>query len=298
MTPPVLWTPSPERVERAELTRYARWLADRHGVETSGYHELWRWSVTEIEAFWASIWEYFDVQASAPYERVLGSRTMPGAEWFPGARLNYAEHVFRGNDPAAVAVRHTSELRPLTETTWDELRDAKRRAAAALRASGVAPGDRVVAYLPNVVEAIVGFHACAAVGATWSSCSPDFGVRSVVDRFAQIEPRVLLAIDGYRYGGREHARLDVVRLLQEALPTLERTVVVCDLDPSPDLRRLDSATRWEDFLAEGIEVEATAARHRARLEASGDAASRGGRRCGDGGLRAPRPAPGVRPPRW
>jgi acetoacetyl-CoA synthetase len=255
VTPPVLWTPSPERVERAELTRYARWLEERHGVETNGYHELWRWSVTEVEAFWASIWEYFDVQASAPYEQVLGSRSMPGAEWFPGARLNYAEHAFRGKDPAAVAVRHASELRLLADMTWGELGEMTRRLAAALRASGVGPGDRVVAYLPNVVEAIVGFHACAALGAIWSSCSPDFGVRSVVDRFAQIEPRVLIAVDGYRYGGRDHDRLDVVRALQEAMPTLERTVVVGYLDPSPDLRRLESATRWDDFLAESPDEE-------------------------------------------
>ena len=255
MTPPVLWTPSPERVERAELTRYTRWLADRRGVTTSGYHDLWRWSVTEVEAFWASIWEYFEVQASAPYERVLTARTMPGAEWFPGARLNYAEHVFRGRDPDQVAVRHSSELRPLTQTTWGGLHEATRRLAAALRVNGIGPGDRVVAYMPNVVEAIIGFHACAALGATWSSCSPDFGVRSVVDRFAQIEPRVLLAVDGYRYGGRDHERLDVVRALQEAMPTLERTVVVGYLDPSPDLGRLESATRWDDFLAEGSDGE-------------------------------------------
>ena len=250
-TPPVLWTPSPERVEHATLTRYARWLAETLGVETDGYHELWRWSVTELEAFWASIWDFFDVRASAPYERVLGSRSMPGAEWFPGARLNYAEHVFRDRDPRAVAVRHASELRTLAETTWGELREATRRTAAALRASGVGPGDRVVACLPNVVEAVVAFHACASLGAVWSSCSPDFGARSIVDRFAQIEPRVLLAVDGYRYGGRDHDRLDVVRSLQDALPTLERTVVLGYLDPYPLLGGLRDAVSWDGFLAEG-----------------------------------------------
>jgi acetoacetyl-CoA synthetase len=251
VTPPVLWTPSAERIERAALTGYTRWLADAHGVETSGYHDLWRWSVTELEAFWESIWQRFDVQASVPYQRVLGSRSMPGAEWFPGARLNYAEHVFRDRDPTRVAVRHASELRPLAETSWGELHEATRRVAAALHATGIVPGDRVVAYMPNVVEAVAAFHACASLGATWSSCSPDFGVRSVVDRFAQIEPRVLLTVDGYRYGGRDHDRLDVVRSLQDAMPTLERTVVLGYLDPEPELGPLRGASRWEDFLGEG-----------------------------------------------
>ncbi|HET7515580.1 MAG TPA: acetoacetate--CoA ligase [Gaiella sp.] len=252
-SPPVLWTPDDARVERATITRYARWLAQTRGVETSGYDELWRWSVAEIEAFWASIWDFFDVQSSEPYERVLGSRAMPGAEWFPGARLNYAEHVFRRRDPGAVAITHSSELRPLEETTWGDLHDRTRRLASALRAAGVGPGDRVVGYLPNILEALVAFHACASVGATWSSCSPDFGVRSVVDRFAQIEPRVLLAVDGYRYGGRDHERLGVLRELQQALPSLERTVVLGYLDPEPCLGRLGATTSWDAFVAEGGE---------------------------------------------
>ena len=251
MPPPILWAPDESRVERASLTRYARWLAESRGVETSGYHDLWRWSTTDLEGFWASIWEFFEIQSSTTYERVLGARGMPGAEWFPGARLNYAEHVFRGRDDAAVAVRHASELRPLDETTWGELRESTARLAAALRATGIGPGDRVVAYLPNVVEAVAAFHACASLGAVWSSCSPDFGVRSVVDRFAQIEPRVLLAVDGYRYGGRDHDRLDTVRALQEAIPTLERTVVLGYLGDEPALRPLKDATRWDEFAREG-----------------------------------------------
>ena len=248
--PPVLWAPDQARIERASLTRYARRLAER-GVETDGYHDLWRWSVENLEEFWASIWETFDVRASSPYERVLGRRTMPGAEWFPGARLNFAEHVFRGREPGAVAIRHASELRSLAETTWGELEEETSRIAAALRASGVGPGDRVVAYVPNVVEAVVAFLACASIGAIWSSCSPDFGARSVVDRFAQIEPRVLFAVDGYRYGGRDHDRLEVVRGLQEALPSLERTIVLDRLRQDPGLARLRNATRWDEFRAEG-----------------------------------------------
>ena len=248
--PPVLWAPDAARIERATLTRYARRLAER-GVDTEGYHDLWRWSVDQLEDFWASIWDTFGVRASTPYTRVLGRRTMPGAEWFPGARLNFAEHVFRARATSTVAVRHASELRPLTETTWGTLEADTGRLAAALRASGVGEGDRVVAYLPNVVEAVTAFLACASLGAIWSSCSPDFGARSVVDRFAQIEPRVLLTVDGYRYGGRDHERLDVVRQLQESMPSLERTVVLGYLDPDPPLERLRDASAWADFAQEG-----------------------------------------------
>ncbi len=248
--PPLLWSPDEERVERSTLTRYTRWLAETRGLETAAYHDLWRWSTTDIEAFWASIWDFFDVTASEPYVRPLASRTMPGATWFPGARLNYAERVFGRRDGGEIAVRHSSELRPLVETSWAELEAATARVASALRAAGIGRGDRVVAYLPNIVEAIVGFHACASLGAVWSSCSPDFGVRSVVDRFAQIEPRILLAVDGYRYGGRDHDRLEVVRALQAAMPTLEQTVVLGYLHPEPSLVGLTAATTWDAFLAE------------------------------------------------
>ncbi len=205
--PPVLWRPSAGRIERATLTAYTRWLEQTRDLALPDYASLWEWSTTDLEGFWASIWEYFDVAASVPYERVLGSRAMPGAEWFPGARLNYAEHALRPGADEAVAIRHASELRPLGEMTRGELREEVARIAAGLRALGVGPGDRVVAYLPNIPEAVAAFLACASIGAVWSSCSPDFGARSVIDRFAQIEPKVLLAVDGYRYGGKDFDRL-------------------------------------------------------------------------------------------
>jgi acetoacetyl-CoA synthetase len=205
MEPKLLWRPSAERAERAAITAFAR------GVGREGdYGGLWRWSVDDLEGFWAAVWEHFDVQASEPYERVLGRREMPGAEWFPGSRLSYAEHFFRGRDDGAVAIRHASELRELSEWTWGELRAQTARLAAGLRALGVSPGDRVAAYMPNIPETIAAFLATASIGAVWSSAAPEFGARSVVDRFAQIEPKVLLAVDGYRYGGRDHDRGEVV----------------------------------------------------------------------------------------
>src|SRR5262249_3306447 len=200
-TSPIVWTPSEERVASATITHYREWLNETRGLSLAAYADLWEWSVDELEDFWASIWEFFDVEASEPYERVLTSREMPGAEWFPGARLSYAAHVFRSRDDSQVAIRHASELRPLGEGTWGELRARAGAVAGALREAGVGPGDRVAAYLPNIPETIAAFLGCASIGATWSSCAPEFGVRSVIDRFAQIEPKVLLAVDGYRYGG-------------------------------------------------------------------------------------------------
>ena len=244
MPPPILWEPSDDFKEAATLTRYMRWL----GCGFASYEELWKWSVTEVEDFWASIWDFFQVRASRPYERVLSERRMPGARWFEGAELNYAEHIFRDKPGDAVAVRHASELRPLAELSWDELRRMTAAVAAALRDRGVGRGDRVVAYMPNIPEALAAFLACASVGATWSSCSPDFGARSVVDRFAQIEPKVLFCVDGYRYNGRDYNRMETVAGILRELPTVEQVVVLPYLDHRPQLDSLRDAVLWADFL--------------------------------------------------
>jgi acetoacetyl-CoA synthetase len=200
--PTPLWTPPADLVDRAVMTRYMR----ERGFDS--YDDLWRWSVTDLDAFWGSIWDFFDVEGS--YDQVLADRRMPGARWFPGTRVNYAEHLFGGKDPGAVAIAHASELRELGEVTWGELREQTAAMAARLRALGVERGDRVAAYMPNIPETIAAFLATASIGAIWSSCSPDFGPRSVVDRFAQIEPKVLLAVDGYRYNGRDFDRRETV----------------------------------------------------------------------------------------
>jgi acetoacetyl-CoA synthetase len=246
-----LWQPSSEAIARSNMTGYMRWLAEERGVEVSGYRELWEWSVGDLEAFWASIWDHCGVIAHSPYERVLADASMPGATWFPGATLNYAEHIFRDRDGGEPAVLHASELRELGELSWDELRDQVARTAAGLRSLGVEKGDRVVAYLPNIPEALVGFLATASIGAIWSSCSPDFGAASVVDRFAQIEPRVLLAVDGYRYGGKDFDRREVVAGLRREMPTVERVVVVPYLDPAPELGAIEGAMGWDELLAAG-----------------------------------------------
>lgn len=253
-----LWEPSAALVERSRLREYMRWLEAERSLRFENYDELWRWSVDDLEGFWSSIWDYFEVRADGSFERALGRREMPGAEWFAGASLNYAEHVFAGKDDAAeVAILHASELRELSELSWGELRAAVAATAAGLRALGVQRGDRVVAYMPNVPETIVAFLAAASIGAIWSSCSPDFGPASVIDRFAQIEPKILFAVDGYRYGGKDFDRRETVAALQEAMPSLERTVVLPYLDADPDLSGLRDATTWDELRAPGEGAELT-----------------------------------------
>jgi acetoacetyl-CoA synthetase len=208
----LLWTPSPERIERANITKFAR----KHALPGE-YGDLWQWSVDNVDEFWAAIWDEY-VDADYPYDRVLGRREMPGAEWFPGARLNYAKHIFRDRDPGALAIQHASESRPLASWTWGDLERETARIAAGLRALGVEKGDRVAAYMPNIPETIAAFLATAAIGAIWSSAAPEFGARSVIDRFQQIEPKVLLAIDGYRYGGKDFDCSEKVDQIAAAMP--------------------------------------------------------------------------------
>src|SRR3954453_18172107 len=226
-------------VERSNLTAYIRWLADNRDLHFTDYHDLWRWSVTEVEEFWGTLWEYFRVIADAPYEEVLNERVMPGARWFEGANLNYAEHIFRGKNEHEVAVVYASELRELSELRWGEPREQVASVREGLQALGVSKGDRVVAYLPNGPEALVAFLATARLGAICSSASPDLGPRSIVERFAQIEPKVMFAVDGYRYGGKDFDRMEVVAEVAAQIPSLERVVVVPYLSASPELSTLE-----------------------------------------------------------
>ena len=253
----LLWEPSPDRIERATMTRYMRWLESERELSFGAYDELWRWSVDSLEDFWQSIWDFFDVRSSAPPTSVLSSHEMPGARWFDGAEVNYAEHVFRDKAGDEVALLYASETRELAELRWDDLRSQVAAAAAGLRALGIGRGDRVAAYLPNGPEAIVGFLATASIGAVWSSCSPDFGASAVIDRFAQIEPKVLLAVDGYSYGGKEFDRSATVRDLIEAMPQLRRTVVVELMSGSAEGGLGGETSTWSELLRAGEGAELT-----------------------------------------
>jgi acetoacetyl-CoA synthetase len=255
----LLWAPSSARVARSHLTRYLGWLAER-GHRFGDYEALWRWSVSDLDAFWSTIAEFCGVEFSSPPSRVLGTRTMPGAEWFPDARLNYAWHALRherpldrGSDGAAAkaedALVYLSERRPLTTMSWPELARQVRVLATQLRALGVAPGDRVVAYLPNTPEAVIGMLATASIGAVWASCGPDFGTRGVLDRYSQLEPKVLLCVDGYSYGGKPFDRRADIREIISQLPTLSHIIHLPYLDPDDRTPITPDARLWSDVMA-------------------------------------------------
>ena len=244
----LLWEPSEKMKQQANLTKYMQWLGREKGLVFDDSEKLWKWSVDNLEEFWASIWEYFPVHSSKPYKTVLIERKMPGAKWFAGAELNYAEHVFRNATPSRPAIVFQSETMPLTEISWEDLHQKVGTVAHALRAMGVQRGDRVVSYLPNIPEAAVAFLATASLGAVWSSCSPDFGTRSVIDRFQQIEPKVLFAVDGYYYNGKAIDRRTTVTELQQSLSTLQKTVLVPYLFSDLSVERYDNAVLWQDML--------------------------------------------------
>lgn len=236
-TPRPLWQPTPELRQTANLTRYADWLGQRHGLTFTDYESLRRWSVENLEVFWQRITEYFDVNFQTPYRRVL-SGEMPLARWFEGATLNYAEHVFRQKTAARPALLVASETGPLTEVSWEDLERQTAALATWLRLVGVRPGDCVAGYLPTIPEATVALLATMAVGAVWTSCSPDFGTASVLDRFQQVGPKVLIGVTGYRYGGKFFDKTDALRELRAGLPTVEHLVAVGDMA---------GATTWADI---------------------------------------------------
>ncbi len=241
-TPDVLWTPDPNH--HGPLARFTDWIREHRGVQADDYAALHNWSVTDLEGFWSAVVEHLDVRFHDQPTAVLGSREMPGAQWFPGATLNYAEHSLAHGADADTALIYAREDGVERTVTRGELRDLVGRARAGLVAVGVGRGDRVVALAPNCVETLVMFLAAASLGAIWSSCSPDFGARAVHDRFAQIEPAVLLAVDGYVYGGKRFDVRPTVEKLRGQLPTLRATVLVPSLGQS-----LDGTISWDEFVA-------------------------------------------------
>ncbi len=248
MTAP-LWTPSPERRAQANLTAFAALVAERHGVRYDNYPDLYAWSVREPEQFWSALWDFCGVVAETKGERVLvDGHRMPGAQWFPDARLSYAENMLRRRDDApAMIFRGENKVR--RTLSFADVYDTVSRLAQALLSEGVKPGDRVAAIVSNMPEAIIGMLAANSIGAIWSSCSPDFGVQGVLDRFGQIEPVVLLSVDGYWYGGK---RLEVLPRLAEivkSLPSVRRVVVIPYLDESPDVSGVDRAVLFPAFIA-------------------------------------------------
>jgi acetoacetyl-CoA synthetase len=239
----ILWTPPPDILDTTRIGRWLAWLETQLGLRFSDYNEVWKWSVEDLEAFWRSVWDHFELIADVPPERVLASESMPGAVWFPGARLNYAENVLR-RAPQGIAVVARSQTRHGFELTGGELRDQVARARTGLMKMGVVRGDRVVAYAPNIPETLILFLAAASLGAVFSSCPPEFGPKAVMDRFAQIEPTVLMCVDGYRHRGRNVSRRDAVDAIRDGLPTLRATVTLPYLE---DDFELAGGVTWADL---------------------------------------------------
>ncbi len=246
----LLWEPSEERKTKSELHAFMTWLKKERNLSFDTYEELWNWSVTDLEDFWESVWNYFDIQAKTPYHTVLSERKMPGATWFQGATLNYTEHVFRNRDWDKTAIIHTAEVRPeLEEVSWGKLYNDTLALQETLKKLGVKKGDRIVSYSANNYETIVAFLAVASLGAIWSSASPDFGTQSVIDRFKQIDPKVMFTVDGYRYGGKEFNRMDTVEAIQAELPSLEATITIPYLQEDADFSNLKNPIPWEKAVA-------------------------------------------------
>ncbi|MEP6694615.1 MAG: acetoacetate--CoA ligase, partial [Chloroflexota bacterium] len=252
-----IWRPSEETIARANITRYMQWLARERELHLTSYQELWRWSVADLNGFWSSIWDYFTVRSSRRYERVLARDVMPGASWFPGAELSYAEHALarRDDHPALIARSETRGLDQSTTVTYAKLAEQVAAVRAGLARLGVTRGDRVVAYLPNIPETVVALLATSSLGAVWSSCSPDFGTRAVVDRFSQLEPKVLFVVDGYRYGGRDFERTAELADIERALPSLKATIVLPYLHPDATPERTRSRMSWAELASQTAPLE-------------------------------------------
>lgn len=253
----LLWEPDETWQKNANVTQYMDWLKTNKNKHFNDYQSLWEWSVNDLEGFWESLWEYFNIQADEPYQTVLSSHEMPGARWFEGSTINYTEHIFKNRDWDAPAIIHASEGRNKTEVTWGELYQDTASLQQTLRNLGVGKGDRVAAYVANIYEAVVAFLATASIGAVWSSASPDFGTQSVIDRFKQIEPKVMFTVDGYQYGGKYFDRTDIIKNIQAELPTLKATIMMPFLNDNPDVSGFTQPMAWDKAINGDAKAELT-----------------------------------------
>ena len=253
-----IWHPSKERMAQSGLAHYMQWLAAQRGQHFDDYQALWQWSATDLDGFWRSIWDYFDIQADGDPAQVLGQRSMPGAEWFPNTHLNYAEHVFRNASNTRPAIISRCEGNTPQEVSWQALQRDVGALAAYLRSLGISEGDRVVAYLPNIAQTVVAFLACACIGAVWSSCSPEMGTSVVLDRFQQIQPKLVFAVDSYVYAGKAFDRSQVVQQVLAGLPEVKHVIYLPgvlsagDSDALPDWPHV---VHWKEAIATEAPLE-------------------------------------------
>jgi acetoacetyl-CoA synthetase len=245
----LLWQPSAERIKGTNMYRFLQYVNERHGTDFSVYDDLYQWSIEESPSFWGALWEYGQVIHSQPYDEVVDDlHKMPGARWFEGARLNFAENLLRYRDDH-IALSFKGEGRPTVNITYAELYDQVARLARSLRNLGIGPGDRVAGFMPNMMETVIAMLATASLGGIWSSCSPDFGIKGVLDRFGQIKPRVLFTADGYNYNGKRFDSLERISEILKELPSIEKVIVVPYTDPGADPGRVRDGVLFDDFLA-------------------------------------------------
>jgi len=255
----LLWKPTEERIKKTNMYRFMQTINDKFGKNFNEYNALYEWSVENIPEFWATMWDFGDIKASKPYEDVIDDVTkMPGAKWFSGAQLNFAENLLRFRDDE-IALIFKGEDQDKTRMTYAELYDAVARLAKPLKDMGIQPGDRVVGFIPNMPEAIIGMLAAASLGATWSSCSPDFGIKGVLDRFGQIKPRVIFTANGYSFKGRKFDSLERISNILKQLPSIEKVVVVPYTQQKPDISSVPNAVHYDNFRSaeSGLEIEFT-----------------------------------------
>ena len=253
-----MWKPSVEQIERSQMFEFKEFINTRHGLNLGSYQNLHEWSVDNIHEFWASAWEFFDIIHTQPYTQVVDDVSeMPGAKWFTGARLNFAENLLRRRDDKTALI-FKGESQPIRKLTYAELYSEVAKTAAALRTAGVEKGDRVAGFVPNMPESIIAMLATTSIGAIWSSSSPDFGIKGVLDRFSQIEPKVLFAANGYFYNGKSHDSLEKLKSILHELPSVEKVVVIPYSDEDPDIRTISNSIFFSDFIdndEEEIEFE-------------------------------------------
>jgi len=243
----ILWQPSEERIKQTNMYRFIQFVNDRYGLDFREYQELYQWSVTRISDFWAAMWDFAEIRFSKPYDKVIDDfNKMPGAQWFDGARLNFAENLLRYRDER-IAIIFKGETQPTVRITYAKLYDEVARVAASLKALGIQPGDRVVGFMPNMPQTIIAMLAATSLGATWSSCSPDFGIKGVMDRFGQITPKVLFTANGYLFKGKPLDSLERISEIVKKIPSIKKMVVVPYTQTDPDISKFDNAVLFDDF---------------------------------------------------
>ncbi|MBW1691864.1 MAG: acetoacetate--CoA ligase, partial [Deltaproteobacteria bacterium] len=253
----MLWKPTEERIKNSNMYKFMQFINERHGTDFQEYMPLYRWSVESIPEFWAAFWDYADIKYSKTYDTVVDDPTkMPGAKWFEGARLNFAENLLRYRDEHTALI-FRGETQKTARMSYAELYDTVARLAQSLRELGISPGDRVAAYMPNMMETAIAMLAATSIGATWSSCATDIGSGAVIDRFGQIEPKVLFTVNGYYYKGKAFHSLGNAAEVVKGIPSIEKVVVTSYTDEEPDLGNIPNAVHWDAFLAQesGLEIQ-------------------------------------------